>query len=125
MADIISGKVVQIIDKFRVVIDKGSADGVNMRNRFLVYRLGDEIFDPDTNESLGILELVCGEGKPEHIQERITTLYTSKQGTKRQKTVLKRGPISGFGNVEEAYNPETYDIPFNNVYVGCFVRQIR
>lgn len=85
MADIISGKVVQIIDKFRVVIDKGSADGVNMRNRFLVYRLGDEIFDPDTNESLGILELVCGEGKPEHIQERITTLYTSKQGTKRQK----------------------------------------
>ena len=78
MSNIITGKVIQKLDDYRIVINKGRADGVTPNNRFLVYRLGKELFDPDTNESLGILELVCGEGKPEHIQEKITTLYTAK-----------------------------------------------
>ena len=71
MANIITGKVITKINDYKIVINKGSDDGVTKESRFLVYRLGNELFDPDTNESLGQLELVCGEGKPEHIQEKM------------------------------------------------------
>jgi len=126
MAEIITGKVLKIIDDCKIVIDKGCADGVTKENRFLVYRLGDELFDPDTKESLGILEIVCGEGKPDHIQERLTTLHTSKQQTRRTKTIVKRGGLSALcGDVEEIHDPESFDIPFENVDTDCLVRQIK
>lgn len=127
MSNIITGKVISVIDDYKIVINKGSADGVVMANRFLVYRLGDEMFDPDTKESLGILELVCGEGKPEHIQEHLTTLYTAKYQVKKTRTVVKRGGFYSFngGDTEETYDPETYDIPFENVDTECIVRQIK
>lgn len=126
MADIIMGKVIEVIDDYKIVINKGSADGVHMGNRFLVYRLDKELFDPDTNESLGILELVCGEGKPEHIQERFTTLYTAKTVIKKTKTVTKSTPYGGlFGQTEETYDPEVIEIPFENVGTDCIVRQIK
>lgn len=126
MAEIITGKVVQKIDDYKIVINKGASDGVTMNNRFLVYRLGNELFDPDTKESLGVLELVCGEGKPEHIQEHLTTLYTANYETKKTKTVVKRGGLSAFyGDTEETYDPETYYIPFDNVDTDCIVKQIK
>ncbi len=126
MGEIITGKVVQVLDEYRIVINKGSEDGVKDANRFLVYSLGDELFDPDTKESLGVLEIVCGEGKPLHIQKHMTTLYTAKQKTKKTKTVVKRGGLSPFyGGTEETYDPETYDIPFEDVGTACLVRQIQ
>ena len=126
MADIITGKVIKKIDDFKIVINKGAIDGITENNRFLIYRFGDELFDPDTHESLGNLELVCGEGKPEHIQEKITTLCTSKYVIKKTKTVKKPGPYGGlFGDTVETYDPETTDLPFENVGVDCLVRQIK
>ena len=126
MAEIITGKVVQKISDYRIVINKGSDDGISMSNRFLVYRLGDELFDPDTKESLGILEIVCGEGKPEHIQEHLTTLYTARTSTKKTKTVKRTNPYGGlFADTEETYDPEIIDVPFENVGVDCLVKQIK
>ena len=95
MPNIITGKVIQKLDDYKIVINKGRADGVTSDNRFLIYRLGEELFDPDTKESLGVLELVCGEGKPEHIQEKITTLYTAKYIITKTKTVKKSSPYGG------------------------------
>lgn len=119
-------KVISVLDEYRVVINKGALDGVTSEDVFLVYRLGDELFDPDTKESLGVLEIVCGEGKPEHIQEKITTLRTSKTQIRKTKTVKKTGPYGGlFGNTEETYDPEVTDIPFENVDTDCIVRQIK
>lgn len=126
MADIITGKVIQKIDDYRIVINKGSKDGVKSDSVFLVYRLGDEMFDPDTKESLGELELICGEGTPEHIQEKLTTIYTSKKQVKKTKTVIKRGGWNAiYGDTEETYDPEVIDIPFENVDTDCIVRQIK
>lgn len=122
MTDIITGKVVRVIDGLTIVINRGEAEGVTFENKFLIYRLGEEIIDPDTNESLGVLELVCGEGKPTHIQEHMTTLHTSKTKNKKTKSVVKSGI---FGNTEEIYDPETYEVPFENVEVGCLIKQIK
>ena len=125
MENIIEGKVASTIDCNTIVINKGSADGVTRANRFLIYRLGNEIFDPDTKESLGILELVCGEGKPTNIQEHMTTLTSDKYETKKTKTVVKHNTLIFNNDVEEIYDPETIQIPFENVEVGTLVRQIK
>lgn len=126
MADIVTGKVIKIIDEYRVVINRGSAHGVSKDDRFLVYYLGPELTDPDTNEKLGVLELVCGEGKPEHIQEKMTTLRTAKTQVKKTRTVVKHNALSAYwGNTEETYDPEVYEIPFENLNADCIVRQIK
>ncbi len=125
MNDIITGKVVKISDENNIVINKGAADGVTLGNRFLIYSLGEELFDPDTKESLGTLEIVCGEGKPTHIQEHMTTVTSDRYETRKTKTIVKRNSFFSSGEVEETYDPETVQLPFENVEVGTLVRQIR
>lgn len=121
----LTGKVIKVIDDYKIVINKGSADGVAETDRFLVYYLGEEMIDPDTKENLGVLEIVCGEGKPEHIQERITTLVTRKQKTTKTKTVVKHNAFSAlYGSTEETYDPEVTMIPFEDVQEGCLFKQI-
>ncbi len=123
MAEIINGKVICVNNEYEIVINKGSSDGVCKGNKFLVYRLGKEMFDPDTKESLGVLEIVCGEAVVQHLQEKITTLHTAKIKTKSNKVVKKSGTI--FNNIVETYEPESYEIPFENVDTDCLVRQIK
>lgn len=133
MGNILTGRVVKVIDEYKLVINKGSVDGVTINDIFLIYRLGEELFDPDTKESLGALELVCGEGKPEHIQEHLTTLVTSRKETRQSKKVIKRngalmpsiftGP--GYGVTEESYAPEVIQIPFDSVATDCLFKKLR
>lgn len=126
MGNILTGKVIKVIDEYKLVINRGSNDGVTMGDRYLIYRLGEQMIDPDTHEDLGTLEIVCGEGKPEHIQERFTTVVTSMQSIKKSKTVVKHGGLSAFyGTTEETYDPEVTIIPFENVDTDCLFKQIK
>lgn len=126
MEDLITGKVVKVIDEYKVVINKGINDGVKMGHRFLIYRLGDEIIDPDTNENLGRLEIVSGEAKPDHIQERFTTVITDKKKIKETKTVVKNMGLTLLygGTTQETYDPEVIMVPFENVSTDCLFKQI-
>ena len=130
---VITGKVVDVIDDTRIVINKGAADGVTESQRFLIYRLGEEMTDPDTNESLGRLELVCGEGRPDHIQERITTLTSCRTETKNNRRVITRksSSSSAFTSIflspdatETIETPERVTLPFEDVERGCLFKQI-
>ena len=128
---VITGKVVDVIDDTRIVINKGAADGVTESQRFLIYRLGEEMTDPDTNESLGRLELVCGEGRPDHIQERITTLTSCRTETKNNRRVITRKSPSSFTSIfmspdatETIETPERVTLPFEDVERGCLFKQI-
>lgn len=67
------GKVVSTIDRFNIVMNKGSEHGVKMGDRFLVVGLGPAITDPDTQEDLGRLEIVRGRVRISHVQEKIST----------------------------------------------------
>lgn len=125
MGNILAGKVIKILNDYKLVINKGSNDGVAMTHRFLIYHLDEEIIDPDTQESLGRLEIVCGEGKPEHIQERMTTIVSTKQETRKSKTVVKYGGIAAFGTTEETYDPEVTLLPFENAQVNYLFKQIK
>jgi len=124
MSDI---KILKVIDNYNVVINKGSDDGIQMNQRFLIFRLGEELFDPDTRLSLGFLEIVCGEGKPKHIQERMTTLVTAKSETKTSKRIVRRNGLNSFMNadIEEYSDPEVIDIAFEDVDTECHVKRIK
>ena len=111
----IHGKVIDVLDDTKIVINKGAKDGVIPGNRFLIYREGRELTDPDTGENLGRLELVCGEGEPSHIQDRMTTLTSAKR-------VVQNGFI---WPREEIYHPEESVVPFENVEAGCLFKQIK
>ena len=52
-----------------------------MNERYLVYATGPELFDPDTNEALGSLEMVRGTGYVSQVQENISVLKSME--TKR------------------------------------------
>ncbi len=126
MGNILTGKVIKIIDEYTLVINKGSNDGVTDADRYLIYRLGEQMIDPDTHEDLGILEIVCGEGKPKHIQERFTTVVTNMQSTKKSKTVVKHGGLSAlYGTTEETYDPEVTLIPFENAGTDCLFKKVK
>ena len=57
----------------------GSADGVYLGQRVLVFGTGDEIQDPDSGASLGVLELVKGRGAVIHVQENLSTVEAERK----------------------------------------------
>lgn len=69
-------KVVKILDdNHKIVINAGTNQGIKENQRFLVYSLdGEEIFDPDTNELLGKLEVTKGTGTVTFLQEKMCTI---------------------------------------------------
>jgi hypothetical protein len=109
-------KVVKVIDDYRVVINRGRRDGVEIGDRFLVYEVGEELADPDTNESLGKLEIVKGRGQAKHVQERLTTLESLES-----ERVARQNPFSVTFGTEY----ETRQLPFNFPAVGDVARPLK
>lgn len=68
----IVGKVAKILDEVRLVINRGSRDGVRPGMRFVAYAEVEDVADPETGESLGKWELVKGRLLAAHVQERMT-----------------------------------------------------
>lgn len=77
MSDRYFAKVVKVVDKYTVVINAGADTGVRVGQNFLIVGIGEEIMDPDTNESLGPLEIVRGRARVLHVQGKISTLTSS------------------------------------------------
>ena len=71
-------KVIKIVDKYKVAINKGSIDGVSRDDIFMIFEKGEELFDPDTKESLGNLEIPKLRMKVLNIQEKITLLESAE-----------------------------------------------
>jgi hypothetical protein len=66
--------VAKVLNEYEVIINKGSMHQIKEGQRFLIYRISDEeIIDPETQQSLGYLEIVVGRGKVTHVQERKET----------------------------------------------------
>ncbi len=123
--------VIKVIDDYRVVINKGSKDGVVDKTRFLIYKLDEELFDPETKESLGKLEIVKGTGSPVHIQERMATIESDKfVRSKDKRTVIKKrggGTLIGLTmpSTEEVIEPgDRVQEPFENPEVGDIAKLI-
>lgn len=69
-------KVAKKINDYEIVINKGSDNGIDDNMRFLVFEEGEEIMDPTSNESLGILEIPKGTFKVMNVQPKMTYLVS-------------------------------------------------
>lgn len=124
-------KVIKIIDQYRLVINKGKDDGISDSDRFIVYELGEELFDPDTNENLGQLEIVKGSGEPIHIQEKITTIESTRSNRVANRKIIKRrggGGLLGLNlpSTEEIIEPgEQILEPFEDPKEGDLAKIIK
>ena len=50
--------VAQVIDNYTLILNKGLNDGIKENQKYLVYKLGDIIIDPETQEDLGRWEII-------------------------------------------------------------------
>lgn len=80
-------KVAKILEQGNLVITKGTKDGVKVGQTFIIYQPGEEIFDPDTGGSLGMLELVKGRAEVAHVQESMSILQREQRTPERTKTL--------------------------------------
>ena len=126
----INGQVAWISeDSMSVAINKGTLDGVVKGMRFLIYKVGEELFDPVTHKSLGNLEIVCGEGVVIHVQERISTIQSTGIEIKHKRTI-RHQPSSPFWSLSFKVPPQEIDEPieikkpFCEVVTGCCARAI-
>ena len=102
-------KVVQLLSQSRLVVNRGSHDGIREGQLVLIYAMGDELFDPDTNESLGQVELIKGKAKVVHLQDRIATVENIERTKK---------------DIFNLLGPATQEVvtPFHNAEIGDLAR---
>lgn len=127
-------KVAKVIDPFTLVLNKGAKQDIKIGQRFLVYTIGDEIFDPETSLSLGKLEIVKGTGKITHVQDNISTLgsdmKTSPSRTVRR--ITKPAPsLVGIGDLFRPSSTEEMEeqlpaqrVAFENPEVGDHAKPV-
>lgn len=110
--------VANIINEYKIVINRGNEHNIRLGQRFLIYSLSDEeIIDPITNEPLGYLEIVKGTGKVINVQERISVIESDKTEISNRKIIKKGSLYSFLGDaVEEIESPQR--VPFEFVQVG-------
>jgi myosin-crossreactive antigen len=82
-------KVIKIVDEYKIAINKGSIDGVNKNNKFIIFKKGEELFDPDTEESLGFLEIPKLKMKVFNIQEKMTLLESDETIIETDRKIKK------------------------------------
>ena len=86
-------KIVKIVDEYRVAINKGSDDGINKDDMFIIFEKGEELFDPDNNQSLGFLEIPKLKMKVFNIQNKMTLLESAEttiETDRKVKRTIKR-----------------------------------
>ncbi len=85
-------RVVRVLDSENVVINAGASNGIKCGNRIIIYGIGDEILDVDSDESLGRLEIVRGEGIVVHIQDKMCVVRSDEYIAEPDITEIKTYP---------------------------------
>ena len=74
----IRGKVAQILDSRRIVINVGSSNGVSVGMAFQVLNpKGERILDPDSRQVIGSVESPTAQVRVVEVQERLAVASTS------------------------------------------------
>lgn len=117
-------KVVKILDDYKLAINAGTKDQVSLGQKFLIYSLSnEEIIDPDTNQSLGHLEIVKGTGVVTHVQEKLCTLESNVYHFSSKK-VIRTSPFAALGSSTEEIESNKSQEPFNDARTGDFAKRV-
>jgi hypothetical protein len=135
----LEGRVIRIIDRQTVIINLGEVNGVDRRMRFGIYTPPEDVVDPVTGESLGILQqrkaTVEALSVHEHFTVARTPIRRRPVGPSATESAFRRslglaGGASGvpFENVREDLPVNESEIePLttgNEVHVGDVVQEI-
>lgn len=104
--------VAQIIDVNTLILNKGRREGICIGQEYIVYRLGDEIIDPETKECLGRWEIVRGRGEIINVDEKFSVLRSVNKGT----------GLIAFSLAASGKSPY---VPFNDPEVGDFAKLVK
>ncbi len=127
-------KVAKVIDDYTVVINKGRDNGIKEGQRVLIYAYDEEVIDPDTNISLGHLEIVKGTGRVTHVQNLIATVKSDMTSAPSRsiRKIKNTSPWGGalamgrlFGGEEEIEETlPASTVPFDDPLKGDCVKLI-
>jgi hypothetical protein len=78
---VLKGKVIQILDDYRLIVNIGLKDGIRKGMNFFVYQLGIDIKDPETELSLGNIEIVKHRLKVVHAQDNFSIMRSDEYFT--------------------------------------------
>ena len=121
-----SFKIAKVVDEYTVILNRGSEDGVKPGQRFLVYHIGEEITDPDSNEFLGRLETVRGTGTVTYLQSKMATIRSDMRETRPTKVIRKSGSPWAvmYGNEETVETVPPRELPFDSPKVGDLAKPV-
>jgi hypothetical protein len=72
----IIGKVVRILSDEEVVLNVGREDGVKENMEFVIFLESDHVYDPETGEDLGAIEIVKGRVGVYHVMDKMSRART-------------------------------------------------
>ena len=122
---LLKGKVLKILDPYRVVVDIGYQDGIKNDMKFIIYELGDEILDPDTGRVIDRLEIIKHNIKVTQIQEKFSIMRSDEYEPDFMKTLLTSGNINTkvIPLSTEEKPAKSSEKEYKKIKVGDLVRQ--
>lgn len=107
-------------DPYELVTNRGRNQGVKLGDRFLVFTFGPGMFDYETRESLGRIEIVRGRGEVIHVRDNLSTPRSVEQkpGSPGKRIVRMHGR---FGRETEEELPREI-LPFKGAARGDLVK---
>ncbi|MHB8164140.1 MAG: hypothetical protein ACYDDV_07285 [Methanoregula sp.] len=118
---LLKGKVLKILDQYRVIVDIGYEKGIKNNMKFIIYSLGEEIYDPETGLAIDRLEIIKHRMKVTQIQEKFSILKSDEQMFEHiflAGTVTKLKPLETDEKV-----PQSSENNQRKIKVGDLVRQ--
>jgi hypothetical protein len=88
----VEGKVAKILGHHEIVINRGKDHGVKKGMRFEIFSPeGEEVWDPDTGETLGTVEDIKAKAEVTEVKERLAIARVYQSGA----------PMAGFEEMQE------------------------
>jgi hypothetical protein len=126
-------RVIEIIDSYKVVLNCGQNHEIKLGDTFLLFGLTKVLKDPETGEDLEQAELIRGQGRVTHVQNKICTVQSMLLESSSSKTVKKvqhpQNLLTGsLFNGPTVTEEEIFHDPqrkrFDDIQIGDFARKI-
>ncbi len=146
----VEGKVAKILGNNEVVINRGRGDGVRQGMLFEIFAPeGEEVWDPDTGETLGTVEDVKARAEVTEVKERLSVVRLRNSGAEMPFGAMDLGEmqqnlqrifgqmfgddvrIQGFGTSGSGDEPDLESMfgeplkDLSQVQVGDAVREVK
>lgn len=122
---LLTGRVLKILDPYRVVVDIGYNKGIKNNMKFIIYELGEEIIDPDTRRVIDRLEIIKHCIKVIQIQEKFSVMKSDEYEPDFFKTFTSGDYQSKIIPLSTEEKPaKSSEKEYKKIKVGDLVRQI-